>query len=147
MLDTEVEPSVSNLESVVEAPPELDKVDKQFEPNQQPVVNVDSEQEETKASPQARKPDSTTKESPPPKSSRKKSSRFFSASYFSSGDEAEFSPSMAFSNLAIALKEQLVKVTVGIALLIAGYSFILNLLCWLCYVIHNNRTSISSSFH
>lgn len=120
VLDTEAEPSFSNPENVVEAPPELDKADKQLESDQHSVNNVDFEQEETKTLPQTRKPDSTTKESPAPKSSTKKSSRFFSASYFSSGDEAEFSPSMVFSNLASSLKEQLVKVTVGIAFLIAG---------------------------
>jgi len=120
MLDKGAEPSFSNSESVVEAPPELDKADKQLESDQQSVINVDFEQEENKTLPQTRKPDTTTKESPAPKSSIKKSSRFFSASYFSSGDEGEFSPSMVFSNLASALKEQLVNVTVGIALLIAG---------------------------
>ncbi|KAG0622480.1 hypothetical protein M758_3G100400 [Ceratodon purpureus] len=119
MVDTEPKIPVSNPESVLETPPDSDKSDKLLEPDQHVLNHVDPEQEETKT-PQAKRPENTTKESPTPKSSTKKSSRFFSASYFSSGDEAEFSPSMVFSNLASALKKQLVNVTVGIALLIAG---------------------------
>lgn len=117
---SEAEPSVSSPAAVLEAPPEVDKADKQLESDQQVVSIVDSEQEEAKTSPQTRKPDIATKEAPAPKSSVKKSSRFFPASYFSSGDEAEFSPSTAFSNFASGLKEHIVKVTVGMALLIAG---------------------------
>lgn len=122
MVETEPEISFSNPESVLETPPDPDKSKKLLEPDQHVLNNVDLEQEEIKTS-QTKRSESITKESPAPKSSTKKSSRFFSASYFSSGDEAEFSPSMVFSNLASALKKQLVNVTIGIALLIAGYSF------------------------
>lgn len=62
---------------------------------------------------------------PEPKSSTKKSSRFFSASYFSSGDEAEFSPTMVFSELAMSARAQLGKVVIGMALLLAGYVHLL----------------------
>ena len=118
----EPETSFSNPKSVWETSSEPDKSDKPLEPEQHILNSVDPDQEEKKT-PQTKRPESTTKESPGPKSSTKKSSRFFPASYFSSGDEAEFSPSMVFSNLASALKKQLVNIAVGIALLIAGYSF------------------------
>ena len=121
MVDAEPEIS-SSPERVLETPLDPDKSDKPLELDRHVFNSVDPEQEEIKA-PQTKRPESTTKETPAPKSSTKKSSRFFQASYFSSGDEAEFSLSMVFSNLASALKKQLINITVGMALLIAGYSF------------------------
>lgn len=121
-MDTEPHILFSSPEIISDTPLDLDKLDKPFERDQHVLNNVDPEQEEIKKL-QNKRPESTTKETPGPKSSTKKSSRFYSASYFSSGDEAEFFPSMVFSNLASALKKQLVNITVGTALLIAGYSF------------------------
>lgn len=54
------------------------------------------------------------------KSSTKRSSRFYSASYFSTDDEREFSPSAVFSELAAVARAQLGKVVIGAALLLAG---------------------------
>lgn len=119
MVDTEPHILFSSPEIFSDTPPDLDKLDKPLERDQHVLNNVDPEQEEIKKL-QNKRPESTTKETPGPKSSTKKSSRFYSASYFSSGDEAEFFPSMVFSNLASALKKQLVNITVGTALLIAG---------------------------
>lgn len=61
-----------------------------------------------------------TSKKPEPKSSTKKSSRFFSASYFSTDDDSEFTPSMVFSELATVVRAQLGKVVIGAALLLAG---------------------------
>lgn len=65
-------------------------------------------------------PLSEASKKPEPKSSTKKSSRFFSASFFSTDDDSEFTPSMVFSELATVVKAQLGKVVIGAALLLAG---------------------------
>ena len=64
--------------------------------------------------------ESKVSKKPESKSSTKKSSRFFSASYFSTDDEGEFSPSTVFSELATVARAQLGKVVIGAALLLAG---------------------------
>ncbi|CAM6018307.1 unnamed protein product [Sphagnum balticum] len=85
----------------------------------------EAEAEKAKSAGQPKKSESPVKEPTVAKSSTKKSSRFFSASYFSSGDEAEFAPSTVFSGLATLVREQLPKVVVGMALVLAG-GFYLN---------------------
>lgn len=68
----------------------------------------------------AKEAEAKASKKPEPKSSTKKSSRFFPASYFSTDDEGEFTPSMVFSELATAVRAQLGKVVIGAALLLAG---------------------------
>ncbi|XP_024380474.1 K(+) efflux antiporter 2, chloroplastic isoform X2 [Physcomitrium patens] len=63
---------------------------------------------------------------PEPKSSTKKSSRFFPASYFSTDDEGEFTPSTVFSEFATAARAHLGKVGVAAALLLAGGAYLNN---------------------
>jgi len=68
----------------------------------------------------AKEAEAKTSKKPEPKSSTKKSSRFFPASYFSTDDEGEFTPSMVFSEFATVIRAQLGKVVIGAALLLAG---------------------------
>ncbi|XP_073393167.1 K(+) efflux antiporter 2, chloroplastic isoform X2 [Physcomitrium patens] len=124
MGDTDAGTDFLKRENAMESSIESEKLDKEPQPDQM-LVDVNPKHEEPKSSP-TKRAESTTNESSGPKSLTKKSSRFFPASYFSSGDEAEFSPSMVFSNFAAALKEQLVKVTIGMALLIAGGYYLNN---------------------
>lgn len=125
-MEKDLKTSLTGSESALEAAPVLEKQAKEPEADTVKSVDrditVDSDNEKGKASiSQSKKQEAPSKEPSIPKSSTKKSSRFYSASYFSSGDEAEFSPSMVFSGLASAIKEQLVKVVVGMALVLAGY--------------------------
>ncbi|CAK9206216.1 unnamed protein product [Sphagnum troendelagicum] len=89
------------------------------------INSKEAEAEKAKSAGQPKKLESPVKEPTVAKSSTKKSSRFFSASYFSSGDEAKFAPSTVFSGLATLVREQLPKVVVGMALVLAG-GFYLN---------------------
>lgn len=68
----------------------------------------------------AKEAEAKVSKKPEPKSSTKKSSRFFPASYFSTDDEGEFTPSMVFSEFATVIRAQLGKVVIGAALLLAG---------------------------
>ncbi|XP_024388628.1 K(+) efflux antiporter 2, chloroplastic isoform X2 [Physcomitrium patens] len=77
-----------------------------------------SSKNEAEAEKAAKKPES--------KSSTKKSSRFFPASYFSTDDEGEFTPTTVFSELATAVRAQLGKVVIGAALLLAGGVYLNN---------------------
>jgi hypothetical protein len=104
------------------------------------INSKEAEAEKAKSAGQPKKSESPVKEPTVAKSSTKKSSRFFSASYFSSGDEAEFAPSTLFSGLATLVREQLPKVVVGMALVLAGYYFTIpgklpKLMCTACCIL------------
>ncbi|CAK9860697.1 unnamed protein product [Sphagnum jensenii] len=110
----------------VDNPPTVDKHSKEDTNKRGDSTSKEAEVEKAKsAAQQPKKSESSVKEPAIPKSSTKKSSRFFSASYFSSGDEAEFAPSTVFSGLGMLVREHLLKVVVGMALLLAG-GFYLN---------------------
>ncbi len=104
------------------------------------INSKEAEAEKAKSAGQPKKSESPVKEPTVAKSSTKKSSRFFSASYFSSGDEAEFAPSTVFSGLATLVREQLPKVVVGMVLVLAGYYFTIpgklpKLMCTACCIL------------
>jgi len=106
----------------VDNSPTVDKHSKEDTNKRGDSTSKEAEVEKAKsAAQQPKKSESSVKEPAIPKSSTKKSSRFFSASYFSSGDEAEFAPSTVFSGLGMLVREHLLKVVVGMALLLAGY--------------------------
>ncbi|KAH9547976.1 hypothetical protein CY35_11G063400 [Sphagnum magellanicum] len=110
----------------VDNSPTVDKHSKEDTNKRGDSTSKEAEVEKAKsAAQQPKKSESSVKEPAIPKSSTKKSSRFFSASYFSSGDEAEFAPSTVFSGLGMLVREHLLKVVVGMALLLAG-GFYLN---------------------
>ncbi|CAK9258254.1 unnamed protein product [Sphagnum jensenii] len=110
----------------VDNSPTVDKHSKEDTNKRGDSTSKEAEVEKAKsAAQQPKKSESSVKEPASPKSSTKKSSRFFSASYFSSGDEAEFAPSTVFSGLGMLVREHLLKVVVGMALLLAG-GFYLN---------------------
>lgn len=97
---------------------QVDEIDADANKKVNGETSKEPDQEKGKATgAQTKKPEVVVKDPSVPKSSTKKSSRFYSASYFSSGDEAQFSPSTVYT----VVKEQLVKVVVGMALLLAGY--------------------------
>ncbi|KAH9549666.1 hypothetical protein CY35_10G031300 [Sphagnum magellanicum] len=116
--------SSASLNSV-ETSAVVDKHPKEEANKRGDINSKEVEAEKAKSAGQPKKSESPVKEPTVAKSSTKKSSRFFSASYFSSGDEAEFAPSTVFSGLATLVRDQLPKVVVGMALVLAG-GFYLN---------------------
>lgn len=113
MLDPDQRASITSPLNVVEVATMLEKQAKQSDIDLTKRVEAELLKEiEAEKAKSAKKPES--------KSSTKRSSRFFSASYFSTDDEAEFSPSMVFSELATVVRAQLGKVALGVALVLAG---------------------------
>lgn len=95
-------------------------------PVEKQVKQSDDESSTKKEEEAAKEAEAKAPKKPEPKSSTKRSSRFYSASYFSTDDEGEFSPSKLFSELASVARAQLGKVVIGAALLLAGGVYLNN---------------------